>query len=532
VCHILEHKRRQKWAKTSSRLINEAKLEVGVVVRLESFARLRGSFTEMISRVRDSVADNRKLAASSEFLAACDELGELSRFLKAFGITNVCFDPLVVYNAWIGGFMFQLLVENTTKGIDVIAAGGSYDSLVQRFQRSNNDTSAVGVHFAIEVLIEIEKQHDRNAAATAAAAATASPPTLLAQRIDTPEVMVCSEAQEFLEHRMQLASELWARQVRVDYLQPVMSSHEALAYATTAGIKVVVMLRNSSRSSNIVLVKVVQIEGHVELELDFASTAKVVHALLQANRIRELQAQLDALQPVQNLLATYSLAPGALAAAAKRRGTSGNYAAVASSATMSAGATAASGVPPSSSSNYSALTAALAQAAGGGGSSSSSSNSSNNVAMAAAGGTGSGAPSTALGGNAAALTAGAASGATPSHAIVPPTSLVFLSTPTPKLKKKITDDVVRGLTPVLRYCASGDVKVIVLELAHSVIRELLGCFDGTAFKLKPKLVSRHREQVDRFRDYMKIHHNLPLVVLYSTVDQRFEILLLSRAFVM
>jgi histidyl-tRNA synthetase len=523
VCHILEHKRRQKWAKTNSRLINEAKLDIDVIARLEVYARIRGSFSDILTHVRQLIGT----AASREFEQACEEVLHVTSYLKLFGVLcHSCFDPLVVYNAGIGGTMFQLLIETANKRIDVIAAGGGYDNLVHRFQRTKTDVSAVGMHFALEVMIEIELHHERETGKHT-------------EHDNSPQVLVCSTGREFLEARVQIATALWQHEIRADYMLPLMSHEDLHLYAATNSIPYLVILLSNQQSSSL-SVKIYDTDSGIEFDVDNRQVTDNILALLHAKKIGDLKKQLELeVQTLehyqQRATATASPTYTPVTPGGKRRVPSGAYQALGSTASTAASASGGGGGGGKSESGGNAppiggsVGVGVAPVTSGANlGAMASTNAMNSIATSSSAGGASTSYTSAL---SAALALGAGGG-THSTTLISPQSVIFFSSPNVKAKKKVVDDSGRLITPILRYCCSGDVKVMALDVSHAVLRELVACYDGTTFKFKSKLTSRHREHLDRFRDFMRTHQNLPLVVLYSIVDHRFEVLLLTRAYTM
>ncbi|KAJ3178871.1 hypothetical protein HDU85_005067 [Gaertneriomyces sp. JEL0708] len=147
--HILEQLEKPlTWQQTRTHLLKNGCPSESIPV-LERFYTLTGDFEDVMSRFSDmDVAHTREAVSDLQTLRKL--LGKVIPDKRV----KIAFTPLLAYNVsyYRGGIMFQLGGVGR-KGIDVIAAGGRYDHLLEYFRypfgRGGKKVSGAGFNFAL-----------------------------------------------------------------------------------------------------------------------------------------------------------------------------------------------------------------------------------------------------------------------------------------------------------------------------------------------------------------------------------------------
>lgn len=242
VCELLQRRVRYPWKKLRPKLLDLG-LKEPMVARLRPFSQIQGSITTALQAVGERLAKGGEMPES--FRVAKRDLEALESYMDAFGIqNNVILNPFTSYkHSSLSGFMFQVVIADqlSASSVDVVAAGGTYDDLVSRFQTHASGSAGVtvcGVNIAYEKLVV-----RRALARTNEGSATGS-----------CDVLVCSMTMSMLQERIRIATSLWAHRIRAEYLYPPMATAESMfQYCKAQGIRFMVLLKADYRAGKSVV---------------------------------------------------------------------------------------------------------------------------------------------------------------------------------------------------------------------------------------------------------------------------------------
>lgn len=202
---------KQNWKLTKSQLLNQVQLSASSVKVLEKFCTLSGSLEHITEELNE-------LNKNNEVTEALDELGKLGSLLRVLGIRiRLSFEPGLVYNYhyYQHGILFQILA--ISKRIDILAAGGRYDSLVMQYRHPSSygqKIRAVGCNIALgKIASAIEL--DQNLLNSKAADSKSETKSSLFSRC---LVYVASFGRISLEERLMLCNQLWKHNISAEFM--------------------------------------------------------------------------------------------------------------------------------------------------------------------------------------------------------------------------------------------------------------------------------------------------------------------------
>ena len=160
---------------------------------------------------------------------------------ETFGITlPIVVNTSVVYNFHqFSGLIFQFVAANKRKrkrgGVDILAAGGRYDKLINQFRRGEEAThpspGGVGVSIAIEKIVASVEDHD----------------ALVPCAYD---VFVCSAGHNPMQgERMRIARDLWNAGIKATISYDKMPLEELQEFCKQGGIQHMVVLKEQEPGS-------------------------------------------------------------------------------------------------------------------------------------------------------------------------------------------------------------------------------------------------------------------------------------------
>lgn len=218
----------------------------------------------------------------SRIQRSLDTLRQLTTRLKQFNIQRrVLISPLLTYKAsyYTGNMFFQCVKDGQRQ--EVLAAGGRYDALMQRFRypssvQSSGSFQAVGVSIAVSKIALAMSRYQSKAMSAVLTNPHDSIPRMWSPKAD---VFVVSFDKRLLFERMQIASDLWAHNIRAEYLyedDTDLSMETLTARCAQQGFKWVVSLRGkmpSGRSREFTTVRVKDIFRGEEDEVPISTLA-------------------------------------------------------------------------------------------------------------------------------------------------------------------------------------------------------------------------------------------------------------------
>ena len=207
---------KQNWKLTKAQLVNQVQLSASTVKTLETFCTLKGSL-DHVTHELNVIAQNHPGVTE-----ALKDLSKLSTLLKALGVrVRLSFEPGLVYNYhyYQTGFLFQVLI--LSKRVDILAAGGRYDSLVMQYRHPSaygQKMRAVGVNIAlgkIAAAIELDPAlKNTRGGGSADAKHDMKGSTMFARSL----VYVASFGRIPLEDRLAMCTQLWRHDISAEYM--------------------------------------------------------------------------------------------------------------------------------------------------------------------------------------------------------------------------------------------------------------------------------------------------------------------------
>lgn len=182
-------------------------------------------------------------------------------YLERFGVTGKIYvNPLGTWNDkfYRGGIVFQCLVESNKKG--VLAAGGRYDSLIQRHRPAVRGTTeephAVGFNMALETLFAGMSRHQKNSKLQQEKGEDDNLGIWAARRCD---VLVASFSKSALRtHGLTVLQDLWANGISAELAGDASTLEQLISSHKRDGITWVVIIKQvgpASAGENIYKVK-------------------------------------------------------------------------------------------------------------------------------------------------------------------------------------------------------------------------------------------------------------------------------------
>lgn len=266
------------WAQIRG-LILGAGVGEGCLGVLEKFYRMGGTFEDAVGKV-ESLVDAKYQPAVKDIVA---QLRLLTTHLHHLGIRNrVLFIPLLSYNTahYKSGLIFQVCIARK-KRVDVVAAGGRYDSLLTHFRYPFGPMKklhAVGVHLALSKVVSavVSEQaemlrHSTGKHSDAGGLASHNP---LFRRADVLVASFGGDVNTFSE-RLGVVSLLWSAGIAADVeYGEVVGMQEVIQRAEAEGYVVVVLIKHHSNKSGVV--KVRNLEKKTEVEVGRGEVVAVV----------------------------------------------------------------------------------------------------------------------------------------------------------------------------------------------------------------------------------------------------------------
>jgi len=229
---------------------------------------LKGSFEEVSPKLEPLIKKNKRAAEGLK------DLETLISTLKLFDINQaVIIDFSLLYNIqYYNGIIFQVALDYYKRS-EVLAAGGRYDSLIDRFKHptSKQKILAVGTNIAIGKIITSEKSEiDKNNKHI----------EILRNRKDDEfnkvwhpkhcDVFVLSYNKNLLNEKIRICNELWEANISADYLlyDVNINIEEITKICKNDGVKFIIIVKEQSKSDkNIRTVKVKNILENDESEV-------------------------------------------------------------------------------------------------------------------------------------------------------------------------------------------------------------------------------------------------------------------------
>ncbi|KAK9721901.1 eukaryotic translation initiation factor 2-alpha kinase [Basidiobolus ranarum] len=221
---------------------------------LELF-NIRGEFESVVRKLEELITSEatRKLMRDG-----VDDLRILIKLAKNFGLRRkIIFYPFLTYNHhyYKNGFIFQATQESNQK--EVIAGGGRYDALIENFQHPNSEKSlkkvyAVGVNIALQKIILSMSQYQTQIIKSLMSKTHEEDRSFGLWAPKKCDVFVASFGKILLQERIEIVRELWAHNIRSDFLyedDSNLTPEQLVKVCKYQGINWIVIVRHRSQET-------------------------------------------------------------------------------------------------------------------------------------------------------------------------------------------------------------------------------------------------------------------------------------------
>ncbi|XP_063231098.1 eIF-2-alpha kinase GCN2 isoform X2 [Bacillus rossius redtenbacheri] len=244
VCAILEEAKDERQSKFRGQLhVSGTSLSDQSIATLFGLIDTEGSLPEVSAAFR--IVMKRRGEAASLAKQAFHELEAIISHAEALGVTwPISIAPGLVYNSHqYSGMMCQFVCELKKKrrkgGMDVLAAGGRYDSMLHTFRKTVElagmvprevSQSAAGVSISLDRIVSALQACDQDARAL--------------------DVVVCSLGHgPMIKEKCAVVRELWAAGVRANLLDAIQSLEEVQDWCREMMVSNIVLLKETEATS-------------------------------------------------------------------------------------------------------------------------------------------------------------------------------------------------------------------------------------------------------------------------------------------
>eukprot|EP01087_Luapelamoeba_hula_P021459 TRINITY_DN7508_c0_g1_i2.p1 TRINITY_DN7508_c0_g1~~TRINITY_DN7508_c0_g1_i2.p1 ORF type:complete len:1685 (-),score=296.46 TRINITY_DN7508_c0_g1_i2:8-5062(-) len=449
---------------------------------LQEFLNMRGDTEETLTKLQRLLRNNK---AGMEGI---HDIRLLMRYLKAFHVSErvVNYDITLIHNfASYDGIVFHVMLATRH---DLVAVGGRYDRLISRFRASTSSepVTAVGVNIALSKLLSIYYSAERNKAKKEGRLVTGL----------ATDVLVCSLGKDMLEQRMDIAQELWNKNIRTTYLHNPCELEELYVNCKQAGIPWMVILKDRSYDTTR-MVRVKDVEKRTDTEMHRNELAVYMQRLKKRREDPAFAAtDLDFVE-------------GAPPAASGKKGA--GFTGKGSNDGMNMLVSAESIKTKGISSERVGAGGGVGSAGGGGG----------GVGVSGVGGVGG------TGGTMAALSSGEIGG---DRKLATMLDVIVLNTDTGARKRNlIAAEANRNIGQRVTSAVNPRItKILASELPHNVVKDIAGCPPAMLHTFINKY-KRYSEEISRLRNFLSGAQGklTPLLFLYSIPDGKYEVMLVK-----
>ncbi|ORX52231.1 hypothetical protein BCR36DRAFT_582732 [Piromyces finnis] len=271
---------RLTWKQIRQQLSHELHIPGDNLNKLESFIMLKGSLEDIKHKLEPLTKYNSK---ASEGLK---DLKQLINTLKLFGVNQpIIIDFTLLYNfQYYNGIIFQVTIDYYKRS-EVLAAGGRYDSLVERFKHptSQQKIYAVGTNIAIaKIITSVKAEIDKNNKHI----------DILRNRKDNDftkiwypkhcDVYIISYNNKLLDEKIKICTQLWDADISADYLMYYYNDikiEEITKICKNDGVKFIVIVKEQMKTDN-KTVKVKNITTNDEIEVSKEELCDYLHIQL------------------------------------------------------------------------------------------------------------------------------------------------------------------------------------------------------------------------------------------------------------
>ncbi|KAK5575151.1 hypothetical protein RB653_010407 [Dictyostelium firmibasis] len=260
------------WGQVAQSL-KEYGLSASIVSNLSTYFRQKGDLSQCVSQLESLLVNHKEAAPGIADLKALVRNLQMINIIPKFSL-----DLSLVHNyQYYDGIVFQAYIERPTQSnplrTEIIMAGGRYDKLIKSLHPnpnlSNNNVCGVGVTIACEKIVNsvlnyqqqllnnhnnsYNNRRNRDYYTNNNYNSNIFNGNKFQSHI---EVFICSLGSSMLTEKLQVASQLWSVGIKVDYSQIDYSSSEDIyTHCRQNGIPWVVLLKDKSFQNGTLKVK-------------------------------------------------------------------------------------------------------------------------------------------------------------------------------------------------------------------------------------------------------------------------------------
>ncbi|KAL6618007.1 kinase-like domain-containing protein [Neocallimastix sp. 'constans'] len=239
---------RPNWKQVRKQLSVEFHIPGDNLNKLELFMTLKGTLEVVEPKLRTLIN------YSSKAKEGISDLKQLIDTLKVFGVNQTIIIDLSLLNnlQYYNGIMFQIEIDYY-KRYEVLAAGGRYDSLIEKFKHptSKQKILAVGTNIAItKIITSVKSEKDKNNKHI----------EILRNRKDNYfnkiwypkycDVFILSYNKGLLDEKIRICNELWKANISADYLlyDNNINMEEITKICKNDGVKFIIIVKETMKS--------------------------------------------------------------------------------------------------------------------------------------------------------------------------------------------------------------------------------------------------------------------------------------------
>ncbi|KAG4084045.1 Serine/threonine-protein kinase [Neocallimastix lanati (nom. inval.)] len=262
---------RQNWKQVRKQLSVEFHIPSDNLNKLELYMTLKGPLAVVEPKLRALIT------FSSKAKEALSDLKQIIETLKVFGVNqSIIIDFSLLYNLqYYNGVMFQIAVDYYKRS-EILAAGGRYDSLIERFKHptSKQKVLAVGTNIALaKIITSVNSENNKKTKYI----------DVLRKRKDNYfnkiwypkycDVFILSYNKGLLDEKIRICNELWEANISADYLlyDNNINIEEITKICQNDGVKFIIIIKETSKSDknkNTVKVKNIFENDEIEVKKD------------------------------------------------------------------------------------------------------------------------------------------------------------------------------------------------------------------------------------------------------------------------
>jgi len=279
---------RLTWKQIRQQLSHELHIPGDNLNKLEFFMTLKGPLNNALTSKLEPL-----FKFSNRAVEGFRDLKQLLNALKLFGVNQpIMIDFSLLYNfQYYNGIIFQVAIDYYNRS-EVLAAGGRYDSLVERFKHptSQQKIYAVGTNIAIAKIITsekakmdiVDKKYNKNV-------------DIIRNRKDNDftkirypkhcKVFIISYNKNLLNEKIRICNQLWEANISADYSMYYenIKLEEITKIFKNDGVEFIIVAKEQTKT-DMKTVKVKNIETNEEIEVQRDELCDYLHEQIEVNK--------------------------------------------------------------------------------------------------------------------------------------------------------------------------------------------------------------------------------------------------------